>query len=255
MALPSPQRRSGHTTLANAIAWSVAGLIGVVLLFVMLLPPACAIPRFVADRAQCRNNLRVLGIAMHSYHDAYGSFPPAYLADRNGRPMHSWRVLLLPFMDHRDLYQTYRFDEPWDGPHNQSLASRMPEGFHCPADTDSRSNTSYFVVVGPKTVFPGSKPVRIADIEDGTSNTILLVEAADSGINWLEPQDMSYVEAVRGINPKSGWGISSRHKERGAQVVLADGFATFLADETSVEQLRRLLERDDGLPVSLSFDY
>jgi prepilin-type processing-associated H-X9-DG protein len=252
MALPSPQRRSARTTLANAIAWSVAGLIRVILLLVMLLPPVCVIPKFVADRTQCRSNLRVLGIAMHAYHDAFGSFPPAYLADRNGRPMHSWRVLLLPFMDHRDLYQTYRFDEPWNGLHNQLLASRMPEEFRCPADTDSRSDTSYFVVIGPRTVFPGAAPVRIKDITDGTVNTILLVEAADSGVNWLEPRDSSYEEAVHGINPKSGLGISGHHKE-GANVTFVDGSVQFLAADTSVEQLRHLLERNDGQPVSLPY--
>jgi prepilin-type processing-associated H-X9-DG protein len=202
-------------------------------------------------RTDCKNNLRQLALAMRNYHDTYRSFPPAYIADKEGRPIHSWRVLLLPFLGCSALYEQYRFDEPWNGPHNRTLASVMPSVFRCPFDTGPETTTSYVVVVGSKTIFPPNKTIAIKDITDGTSNTILLVEAADSGINWLEPRDMSYLEAVRGINPKSGWGISSHH-DGGAQVALADGSVRFLSDETAVEQLRRMLERDDGLPVSFT---
>jgi hypothetical protein len=228
---------------------------GVVLLLgflvLILLPPLTG-PHDRGRRTECKNHLKQLALALHNYHDTHGAFPPAYIADKDGRPMHSWRVLILPFMDQRHLYELYRLDEPWNGPHNRLLASQMPAEFRCPSDPGPATETSYFVVVGPKTIFPGAVPIAIKDIPDGTSNTILLVEAADSGINWLEPRDLSYVEAIRGINPKTGWGISSRHEEleRGAQVALADGSSRFLADNTPVEQLLRMLERDDGLPVS-----
>jgi hypothetical protein len=165
--------------------------------------------------------------------------------------MHSWRVLLLPFMDEQKLYKQYRFDEPWNGPHNRLLAAPAPGVYHCPADAGT--GASYFVIVGQKTVFPSAKPIAIKDIPDGTVNTILVVEATESGINWLEPRDMSYEEAVRGINPKSGWGISSHHggEKKGALVALADGSARFLGDDMPVEQLRRVLERNDGKPIEL----
>jgi len=245
------QRRSG-VTLQSVSAWGCVGLISGFLLLVLLLPSG-GVPRFVSNRYECRNNLRILGIAMYSYHDKYHSFPPAYIVDKNGRPMHSWRVLLLPFLELDSLYKQYRFDEAWNGPHNRLLAAQTPDVYHCPADAGT--DVSYFVVVGPRTVFPGAKPIRIRDITDGTSSTILLVEATDSRINWLQPRDMSYAEAVRGINPKLGWGISSRHeKRRGAEVAFADGSVPFLSDDTSPEQLRRMLECDDGLPVSASWE-
>jgi prepilin-type processing-associated H-X9-DG protein len=187
---------------------------------------------------------------MHNYHDTYGSFPPAYIADNDGRPMHSWRVLLLPFLEFGSLYEQYRFDEPWNGPHNRELAALPIPLFHCPFDTGPGTNANYLVVFGPKTVFPGAVPIAIKDITDGTSNTVLLVEAANSGINWLEPRDLGYIEAVRGINPKSGLGISSHH-QGGANVAFADASVRFLPDETPVAQLRLLLERNDGQPVTL----
>jgi hypothetical protein len=234
-------------TLESKICWGLVALPVCVLSLFAILPQG-GIPKAASDRTQCKHNLSVLAMAMHNYHDAYGSFPPAYIADGNGRPLHSWRVLLLPFLEHRNLYKLYRFDEPSDGPHNSALAARMPPEFRCQADTGPDTDASYFVVVGPKTVFPGATPVAIKDIPDGTSNTILLVEAVHTGIKWLEPRDLTYEQAIRGINPKAG-GISSHHPG-GAQVALADGSRRFLPDEIPVEQLKLLLQRDDGQKVS-----
>jgi hypothetical protein len=249
MAHPSPPPRSALETLAKAIVWSVVGLFGVVLFLAMVLPQGCAIPRFVAHQSQCRNNLRMLGIAMHSYHDAYGSFSPAYLADGNGKPMHSWRVLLLPYMDQGKLYQEYHFDEPWNGPHNQLLASRMPREFSLPCRHGFSHRHQLFCRRRAEDGFPrrgayshqGHPRRHIEHNSVGRGGRL--------GVNWLEPRDLSYVEAVRGLNPKSGWGISSHHPE-GAEVALADGSVWRLSEATPGEQLRRLLERNDGLPVS-----
>jgi hypothetical protein len=248
METPPQQQPAIGFNLKPGIVWG-----GALLLLALLFLPAMNGPCHNDPQWGCRNNLKWLAIAMHNYHDVYHSFPPAYIADKNGRPIHSWRVLLLPFLECDSLYKQYRFDEPWNGPHNKMLAAKMPDIFHCPSETGQQTTTSYFAVVGPKTVFPGEKPIKIRDITDGTSSTILLVEAADSGINWLEPRDMSYVEAVRGINPKSGWGISSHH-EGGARVALASGATQFLPNAIPAGDLRLLLERNDGdsvLPIGL----
>jgi prepilin-type processing-associated H-X9-DG protein len=247
METSPPKRWSAGTIIESTLVWGgVVLLVGFLILIV--LPPVSDTGR-PARRTECKNHLKQLALAMHNYHDKYGSFPPAYIADKSGRPMHSWRVLLLPFLELGPLYDQYRFDEPWNGPHNRALAALPIPLFNCPFDTGAKSDASYFVVVGPKTIFPGASSIKIADITDGTSNTILLVEAVDSGINWLEPRDMSYEEALRGINPKTGWGISSRH-EGGAQVAFADGSSPLLPDDTPVEKLRLFLERNDGQPVS-----
>jgi len=246
METSPPKRWSAGGIIETTLVWG--GVLLLVGFFVLtILPPTSG--HVYPRRTECKSHLKQLALAMHNYHDKYGSFPPAYIADKNGRPMHSWRVLLLPFLAFDHLYKEYRFDEPWNGPHNRELAALPIQLFHCPADTGTKSDTSYVVVVGPKTIFPGASSIKIADIADGTSNTILMVETVDSGINWLEPRDMSYEEALRGINPKTGWGISSRH-EGGAQVALADGSVRFLPDKTPVDQLRLFLERDDGQTVS-----
>jgi hypothetical protein len=240
------ERRSAGAAFNKVVAWIAFALLGLFVIF-LLLPRVGSGP--AAPRTECKNHMVQLALAMQSYHEVYGCFPPAYIADKEGRPMHSWRVLLLPFLEFGDLYKEYTFDEPWNGPHNRELAALPIELFRCPSDTGRKTDTSYFVVVGPRTIFPGASSIKIADIADGTSNTILIVETVESGINWLEPRDMSYEEALRGINPKTAWGISSRH-EGVAQVALADGRVRFLPDKTPVDQLRLFLERDDGQTVS-----
>jgi hypothetical protein len=163
--------------------------------------------------------------------------------------MHSWRVLLLPYLDQGALYNQYRFEEPWDGPSNSKLAGQFGTIFHCPDDNGgSPTDTSYVVVVGPKTMFPGAGPMRMGHMKDGSQNTILAVEIANSGIHWMEPRDLSFDDAVLGINRKEGPGISSMH-EGASQIALGDGSVRYVADSVLNETIRRLLERNDGEPV------
>ncbi len=198
-------------------------------------------------RGECKNNLKQIALALHNYHDDYGCFPPAYVADKNGRPMHSWRVLILPYLDYRAVYERYRFDEPWNGPHNRELVSQAPYMYHCPADKTPKTDTSYVVVVGPSTMFPGEKCVRIKDIGDGTTLTIMVVEMVNSRINWMEPRDLTFDQALRGINPDSQLGISSHHED-GAQAAFADGSVRFFRNDFPTGDLRLLLEINDGKP-------
>ena len=106
----------------------------------------------------CQNNMRQIGSALLTYAVAHGDrLPPAYIADRSGKPMHSWRTLLLRYFDRQVLYAAYRFDEPWDGPNNRKLQADI-QILQCPSDPPTAPNSarsSYFVVTGPGTLFPG----------------------------------------------------------------------------------------------------
>jgi hypothetical protein len=114
--------------------------------------------REAALRSDCVNQLKGLTLALHNYHVTYGSFPPAYVEGSDGRRMHSWRVLILPFLPgaKTSLYQRYQWEEPWDGPNNRMLADEIPQYLKCPSrpDTDHDPYTSYVVVTGPATAFP-----------------------------------------------------------------------------------------------------
>ena len=144
--------------IKTVVEWGVLIVVG--LIIAALLMPAVTFE--CRRRPVCMENLRQIGIALQAYHDNYQCFPPAYIADDRGRPMHSWRVLLLPFLDQRDLYAEYRFDEPWDGPHNSKLHDRVVANYRCPGGRDdptspNETDTCYVVVVGPHTAFPGDR--------------------------------------------------------------------------------------------------
>jgi hypothetical protein len=145
-------------------------------------------PRMVAAWDQgCQANLRAIGLALQAYHDDHGCYPPAYTTDASGRPTHSWRVLILPYLGEPELFRAYRFDEPWDGPNNARLAQQVPAVYQCPVHPHP-GHSSYAVIVGPGTVFPGSSCVSALQIKDPRAS--LVVELGGVGIPWLEPHDL-----------------------------------------------------------------
>ena len=224
--------------------YAAASLYGLFWLALILLLPMVSWSHESARRVQCSNNLKQLTLALHAYHDVHGSFPPAYVADAEGRPMHSWRVLILPFIERKDMYDVYRFDEPWDGPNNSKLAKIAVDLFQCPSEAPSY-NTNYVAIVGPGTAWPGATSMKLGDITDGWTDTLLLVEVAESGIHWLEPRDLHVGQMAPTINAKKGQGISSPHSG-GANVSMADGSVRFLSDETRPDLLRKLLSPYGG---------
>jgi prepilin-type processing-associated H-X9-DG protein len=209
----------------------------------------------IAPRMQCGNHLKQIAISLQNYHDVYGSFPPAYIADASGKPMHSWRVLILPFAGEKSLYDAYDFSEPWDGPHNSKLHSQMPPYFCCPAHSGQPTGeTDYLAVVGPGTVWPGSTTTKFTQITDGTACTLLVVEAHGSGIHWMEPRDLHLVQMPLAINPPRGAGISSPHggtKSKGATAAFADGHTQFLPSSLTPAELTALLTIAGGEPTPL----
>jgi hypothetical protein len=216
---------------------------------VMLLLPARRTAGDAARRMQCSNQLKHIGLALQNYHDEHGAFPPAYIADAEGRPMHSWRVLILPFMEKTSLYDQYNFDEPWNGLNNSNLHKEKVGVFCCPSrSTQHENETSYVAVVGHGTAWPGEASTRFADLPDGAANTILVVEVAKSGIHWMEPRDLDFSHIPMAVNQKGSQGISSDHPNV-ALVVFADGHTTALTSNTPAQIIRRLLSIADGEPI------
>ncbi len=247
-----PARSSAGPTLIVVLAVVCVVVVGCGGILLALLLPAVQAAREAARRAQCSNNLKQISLALLNYESVHGCFPPAYFADKDGRPMHSWRVMILPYLEQQGLYQQYRFDEPWDGPNNRALAARMPSVFRCPSDSGaSATETDYAVIVspgdgrGPKTVFDGATSANMSHITDGTSNTIMVVEAAGARINWMEPRDLD-LAAIRFVNDPSqgGGGISSKHPG-GANVGFCDGSVHFLSNSLDGQVLQYLVLRDD----------
>ncbi len=218
---------------------------------VAALMPTCVIPREVARRSTCSNHLKNIGLALHNYHDTHGVFPPAYIADENGRPMHSWRVLILPFLEQEKLYKQYRFNEPWDGPNNSKLHSQIVSIYRCPsAPTPADGTTSYVAVVGPRTMWPGDESSSLRDVRDDQDSTLLIVEVHNSGIHWMEPRDLHVTQMATTVNPQHGQGISSPHEEC-AHVLTTWATSRRLPNDLPSEHLEALLTRDGGEAVEL----
>lgn len=197
-------------------------------------------------RSRCASNLHTIGLALQNYNAIYGCFPPVCTTDEDGKPMHSWRVLILPLIEQVELYRRYDFNEPWNGPHNLKLAKQMPQVFRCFEDTATPgTNTDYVAVVGPETIWQPDHGTTFREIEDGSSHTIAVIEASGAGINWMEPRDLPFAALAKGVNPKPGPGISSMHS--GAVLaVFADGHTQSIDERIPLEKLKALFTKAGG---------
>jgi prepilin-type processing-associated H-X9-DG protein len=221
-------------------------------ILIALLLPAVQSAREAARRSQCNNNLRQIGIAFHNYHDVYKTFPPAYIPDEDGQPMHSWRVLILPFMEQQALYEQYDFDEPWDSPHNQLITSTAIPAYKCPSAPDQSTETNYMVITGQGTLFEKAEACSVADISDGTSNTILVVEVAGTGVNWAEPRDLDVSTFSPPFSPPSPDAPGSYHSG-GLNVALGDGSTHFLSNSIDPATARSMATRAGGEQIQRGF--
>ena len=190
------------------------------------------------ERVQCAANLRRIGRALLAYEAAEGTFPPAYQADESGWPKHSWRVLILPYLDEHELYAQYNFDEPWDGPNNLLLAEKIGKLYQCPSDppTYGDQTTSYIMIVGPDTIADGPVARSLADLTDDPFDTLLVVEAANSGIHCMEPRDLTAAEAVAGDYNPGVPCVGSFHPGI-LQAVMCDGSVRSLPDDVQPEEI------------------
>jgi type II secretory pathway pseudopilin PulG len=221
---------------------------------VAIIAPAVRVARASSLKAKSAERLEMIAQALQAYHADHGSYPPAYVADASGKPMHSWRVLILPYLGERVLYQQYDMNQPWDSPTNIMLLGRMPQVYISPGDDAAKMSfdTSYVVVVGPNTIFPGAQSRSMNDVTDGLANTILVVESTASGICWMEPRDLDASKMDYSINAGPNNCMRSHHPY-GAQAVFADGRTRFLTEDLPAEYVEALTTAasNDQAPLEL----
>jgi hypothetical protein len=208
-----------------------------------ILQPSVARVRASAARMQSANNLKQIGLAMHSFHDTNGRFPAAAIYDKaRKKPLLSWRVHLLPFLEQDNLYRQFKLDEPWDSENNKKLIARMPKVYQSSNDPNllASHKTTYLAPLGKATMFPpGPDGVRIADVTDGTSNTLFVVDADDDhAVIWTKPDDLEVAEA----NPANG--LSARNG--GFSALLVDGSVRLLPKDIDRKTLWALFTRNGG---------
>jgi prepilin-type processing-associated H-X9-DG protein len=243
---------AGASTLLVILGVGVAVLFVCGGVLVALLLPAVQSAREAARRVQCSNNLKQIALAFHNYHDVYKTLPPAYIPDEDGQPMHSWRVLILPFLEHQQIYEQYKFDEPWDSPHNRAVTSVPIPVYSCPSDPAGAAvptPTNYMVITGPETVFDGGEGCQFRDITDGTSNTVLVVEVAGAGVNWAQPVDLDASKLTSPLGARNPNSTGSYHPG-GINVAMCDGAVRFLSDSLNAAVFRALITKDGGEAIS-----
>src|SRR5262245_4741316 len=189
------------------------------------------------DLGLSQHNLKRIGIAFHSFHDANLSFP-IDLATAEGKPLLSWRVVILPYLGEKELYKQFMLNEPWDSEHNRKLIQRIPRVYAPLRVRAKEGETFYQVFTGKDAVFAPGKLRRIHSIADGTSNTGLVFESSEPVI-WTRPADMAFDENKP--LPKLGGMFGGE-----CNVVLCDGWVARIKKDADEVQLKRLIMPNDG---------
>jgi prepilin-type processing-associated H-X9-DG protein len=191
-------------------------------------------------RYDCVNNLKQIGLALHNYEQAYKVLPPAYTVDADGRPLHSWRTLILPYLEQEKLYQTIDLSKPWNDPTN-ARALKTPLGvFRCQAAVGPRNTTTYLAIVAPNCCLMATHPRRLADITDAHELTLMVIEAGvQNAVPWMAPVDADD-SLVMSLGP-----TTKLHHERGTNGCFVDGSVRFLKADTTAA-VRRALMSNSG---------
>ncbi len=195
-------------------------------------------------RHNSMNSQKQIALAMHNFHDSYGHFPPQALADANGKRLLSWRVLILPYLDQANLYNEFHLDEPWDSEHNIKLVARIPavlKSSGLPIEKAEPGKTRFVAPLTKDSAFGRiGGGVRVQDMTDGTSNSLMIVEASfDKAVIWTKPEDVLIDEN----NPLLS--IIAKDSD-GFTACLCDGSARFFSKGIDTQTLKALLSISGG---------
>ena len=215
--LEPPQKRVWSPISFTELA---VGLFIILILIGLLVPTVRSGPH-ARRRMMCANNLKQISLAMLNYEEANGCFPPAYTVDAEGNRLHSWRTLLLPYLEEQELYQKIDLAKPWAHPVNAKFNSYRLSIYDCPSSNAPSGRTTYVVVDDSTSIFDGSNTTAMEQIEDGTSCTLLVIEVDQShAVAWMSPED---IDLPTFLDTEFRTGHSG-----GGNCALADGSIHFL---------------------------
>jgi hypothetical protein len=240
---PPPRGLPGST---NSLLFVCLVLVCVGIPLTILAWPACTVVWHAQVKRGLEDRLKQIGLAMLAYHDREHHFPPSAIYGKDGKPLLSWRVVLLPYLGHEDLHRRFKLDEPWDSPHNLALAAQMPDVYGLPPNVDDRADpsTTYFqVFVGPGTAFEGKNGISLRDFPDGISGTVLVVIGPEP-VLWTKPADIEFLPEGPLVRPNKRLYWSLPTLFAGGSVGYAFGPDGPLTDE----QWRAQIMRNSGKP-------
>ena len=229
----APERKAGTIRFRLLELLVVVGIIG---LLIALLLPAVRSSGEASRRASCSNNLKQIAIALRNYEAEYHALPPACTVDADGKPLHSWRTLILPYIEQKALYDKIDLTKPWDDPANQAARDTSVHAYHCPSANVPAGDTTYLAVVGPNSCLQSAAPRPLAEITDSHDLTLLVMEV-DTGhaVHWMSPTDASeqLVQSFASAGKLS--------HPAGAQAMFVSGQIRFLEKYTRLATLRAFI--------------
>lgn len=215
-------------------------------------------PRHFARKHQCRSNVKYLLLAMHNFEFQTGRFPPAV----TGNVTVSWRVRLLPLLGENWQFKCYDQSKAWDATANRPVGQTLITSMICPAnyypqDDNQRWFTAYSMPSSPRSIGESAEGISLKEISDGSSNTVLLVEACGAQIVWTEPREVDVASGFdfginsNGARPRTSGSLMSSYHRGGAFVGMADGSAKFMSQETDLSVVKAMLTIDGKEDLAL----
>ncbi len=218
LAVAGKKSSSSGAIIAVIVGVAGIGFLLIIGLLVALLLPAVQGARGAARRVQSSRNMKQIALALHNYHDTYNTLPPAYIPNNDGTRRTSWRVLVLPYLEHNGVYQQYAMGQSWDHPANATVRQLPMAVYRDPNSVSANAReSSYLLITGKGTAFDGASTKKFSDMLNGTSNIALAVEVQGHNIEWTEPMDVDISDLPQLI--KSGTFRNSGT----ATVMMADG--------------------------------
>lgn len=243
---PAPPKSGGNTAIV-IVAIVVGG--GFMLLvcggiLVGLLLPAVQAAREAARRMQCSGNMKQIALAMHNYESTYRSLPPAYTVDANGTPLHSWRTLLLPYMEQQALYNSIDLNKPWNDPANAHISKVVLPIFSCPSTNIVNTElTCYQLIDDPSAMIYRDEFRKFSEVTDGLSNTLMVVESSEANaVPWMQPSDLA---PQNFLNPND-----RQNHTGGCNCAFGDGSVKFLSQGLNPQTTAAMISRSGGERVA-----
>lgn len=211
-------------------------VLAILVILMALLLPASRSARPAARRSQCTNNLKQIALALLNYEQACHALPPAYTVDANGRPLHSWRTLILPYLEQKPLYDTIDLSKPWNDPANARAFETALPVFQCPEVARPGNTTSYLAIAGPHGCLKPGEPRPLAEITDAQALTLMVIEAGEgTPVPWMAPVDADE-SLVMNLGP-----TTNLHHLSGTTICFVDGSVMFLKANTPATARRAML--------------
>lgn len=180
------------------------------------------------DAIACMSNLQRIATALNAYAADQGTYPTPVVMDAAGKPLYSWRVLILPYLGEESLLANFKLNEAWDSPANSQLLAQCPDVYNSPGSGSNSAFSNYVLITGAGTVFPTTGPLKPAQISDGLDRTLLVVETDNSMNDWSKPFDIDISKMSSRIGAPGPDTIGGTHAE-GAAAVFADGEPAWLS--------------------------